>query len=291
MTPEEYAAQQTLISAAVARYVQQFASLFARVELGWPEWIRLLNVLYPEVESRRSQAAELARQFYDSQRDENYPNVPRNNRPLEGYRFEWFVENMEPARKRMSQIDSRADAVALMALRAVREVENAGRKQIIHAVENDPEPDLIRGWAREATGRETCAWCLMLVSRGPVYMGADTAGLNLDDDTAARMIAAGEDVSEHMQEWHTGCDCKVVPVFKVGEWHGQKAADRALDLWNDATKVAIREEEDEDESDRTHNYGKNKGKEFTRNQRAINALRRRLDRGEIQASEFAALAA
>lgn len=279
MTPDEFAYQQALITAAVAKYTQQFASLFSRVELGWAEWIQLLNLLYPEVESARQQAASLAREFYDSQRSLVHPDLPRNDRPLEDYKFEWFVENMEPARQRMSQMDSRADASAHMALRAVREVENAARKQMIHAVENDPQEKIIRGWARVATGRETCAWCLMLVSRGPVYMDAETAGLDLGSDTAQRMIAAGEDVSEHMQKWHTGCDCKVVPVFKTEQWTGQAAADRALELWNEASGEA--KELIESGKARSENL----------NREAINALRRRLYRGDIVASDFAALAA
>lgn len=318
MTPEEYAAQQALITAGAARYTQQFASLFARVPLDWAQWIQLLNMLFPEIESRRYQAAELARQFYDQQRAEVFPELPRNDRPLEGYTFEWFVQNMEPTRKQMSEMDSRSNAVAHLVLRAVREVENAGRRQLIHAVENDfdldeflaEEPDedpadtfdlseflesvgretrptpaakpksrLVKGWARVATGRETCAWCLMLISRGPIYMAADTAGLDLSDDTAQRMIAAGEDVSGHMQEWHTGCDCKVVPVFKHDEWFGQEAADHALELWNEASREASRLIESGEA--RSENL----------NREAINALRRRLSRGEIDPSEFAALAA
>lgn len=287
MTPEQFALEQAIIAAAIVKYTTEFAKLFTLAPLGWAEWIQMLNILYPEVESRRREAATLARKFYDSQRELAHPNLPRNDRPLEEYRFEWFVENMEPARKQMSQMDSRDDAVAHMALRAVREVENAARKQLIHAVENDPEPRIVKGWARVATGRETCAWCLMLVSRGPVYLDADTAGLDLDGDVAARMIAAGEDVSEHMQQWHTGCDCKVVPVFKTEEWHGKAAADRALDLWGKATEIAIEEEKDEP----VHRAGKNKGQKFTRNELAINALRRMLQTGEIDVADFAALAA
>lgn len=288
MNPEEYALQQALISAAVARYVQQFSKFFASQALSVAEWLKLLELLFPEIQRRREESAALARRFYDSQRGLNYPELPRNDRPLEGTSFRQFVVSMDPARERMSRVDSQSDGVALLALRAVRDVENAGRKQIIHAVQEDPATKIIRGWTRVATGRETCAWCLMLISRGPVYMAADTAGLDLDDDTAARMIAAGEDVSDHMEEWHTGCDCKVVPVFKQENWPGQEAADRALELWTDATTEARRIlEEDPDKK----SFVKGKWVPTTLNREAINTLRRRLDRGEITTSEFAALAA
>lgn len=49
-------------------------------------------------------------------------------------------------------------------------------------------------FARVPTGFETCAFCLMLASRGAVYHSRKTAG-----------------------EWgrfHRGCDCKVVPSFE-----------------------------------------------------------------------------
>lgn len=360
MTPEEYAAQQAIISAAIARYVLSLAQFVTRPALAVSEWLRLLELIFPEISRRRDQSAALARTFYDSQREQFHPELPRNERPLEGTGFREFVSNMDPVRERMSQADSPQDAVAALALRAVREVENAGRQQTIHAVKNDddlkaflervrrgtpqetpvePEPSpvieapaanerrqtnsrtinlierwaevnasrdetprpvlgydgepvrrsstLIQGWARVATGRETCAWCLMLVSRGPVYGAAARAGLDLEDDEAQEMIAAGEDVRPFMEQWHTGCDCKVIPVFDRENWYGKEAADRALELWNEATKEAISLED----TGLVHKSGKKKGRPFTRNELAINALRRRLERGEISTSEFAALAA
>lgn len=291
MTPEEYAAQQALISAAVARFVVSFGQFFTGPALTLAGWLRLLELLFPEVVRRREQSAALAREFYDSQRELFYPDLPRNDRPLEGTTFETFVENMEPARERMSRADAREDAVAAVALRVVREVENAGRQQIIHAVDNDPETRIVKGWARVATGRETCAWCLMLISRGPVYLGADRAGLDLDDTSAAEMIAAGEDVSEFMEQWHDGCDCKVVPVFDRQNWPGKDAADRAEQLWIDATRAAREYREENPSPPRVHTHGKKKGEPFTLNEDVINALRRRLENGDISMSEFAAFAA
>lgn len=297
MNAEEYAAQQAVISAAVAQYALQFGTLFSRPALSLQEWLGLLQFLYPQIEFQREEAARLARSFYDYQRESAHPLLPRNDQFLEGYSFDRFVADMDPARKRMSQAESRDDAIGQVAMQAVRAVENAGRQQIIHAVKEDPQPEVIRGWARVATGRETCAWCLMLVSRGPVYLGADTAGLDLSDSEAARLFReAGGDLPSFfqsldglMEEWHAGCDCKVVPVFKPAEWPGKEAADRALELWKTAMKIA-REEEGED-PDRTHTHGKNKGKTFTRNDRALNALRRGLASGEIDPAEYAALAA
>jgi len=279
MTPTEYAAAQARISAAIIQYILRFAALLLKPQLSTRDWLSALQIIYPEVERQRAASAELAREFYDSQRREHHPELSRNERPLEGYKFEWFVQAMEPSRKKLSQEDAPTTAVGDLARRVVKEVENAGRRQIIRAVENDPATGIVKGWARVATGRETCGWCLMLISRGPVYQAADTAGLDLDDTSAARMIAAGEDVSEHMVEWHTGCDCKVVPVYNRKNWPGKAAADRALELWNEADREA--QQLIESGKSRTNN----------RNREAINALRRRLERGEINPSEYAGLAA
>ncbi|USH44375.1 capsid maturation protease [Mycobacterium phage IgnatiusPatJac] len=293
MNPEEYAAAQLLISAAVVRHVRNVAGFFAQPALTMFDWLRLLDLLFPEIQRRRTEASVLARRFYDSQRAQHHPDLPRNDRPLEGTTFEKFVENMDPARERMQQAETRGDALTHLTLRAVREVENAGRQQIIHAVENDPEPRVLRGWARVATGRETCAWCLMLISRGPTYVRAETAGLDLDTEHALELFENKDletyfaDISGEIKQWHTGCDCKVIPVFRNEDWFGKEAADRALDLWGEATKEAIALED----KGLVHKSGKNKGQPFTRNELAINALRRRLERGEISAQQYAALAA
>ncbi|ERB55493.1 hypothetical protein N806_31225 [Rhodococcus sp. P27] len=279
MTPEEYSAQQAVISAAIARYVMSLGELFQEPQVNVSQWVRLLELLFPEIKRQREQASELARRFYDSQRALYFPGVHR--RPLEDYKFEWFVEAMEPSRRRFSQKDAPDHAVGDLARRVVKEVENGGRRQIIRAVETDHTVP-VRGWARVATGRETCAWCLMLISRGPIYMGADTAGLDLDDTTAQRMIAAGEDVSEYMTQWHAGCDCKVVPVFSYKQWHGKEAAGQALKLWNEATREANTLWDSMSSSER---------EKTTLNREAINALRRRLERGEIDPREFAGIAA
>ncbi|AXQ61855.1 capsid maturation protease [Mycobacterium phage Jorgensen] len=293
MNPEEYAAAQLLISAAVVRHVRNVAGFFAQPALTMFDWLRLLDLLFPEIQRRRTEASVLARRFYDSQRAQHHPDLPRNDRPLEGTTFEKFVENMDPARERMQQAETRGDALTHLTLRAVREVENAGRQQIIHAVENDPEPRVLRGWARVATGRETCAWCLMLISRGPTYVRAETAGLDLDTEHALELFENKDletyfaDISGEIKQWHPGCDCKVIPVFRNEGWFGKEAADRALDLWGEATKEAIALEDE----GLVHKSGKNKGQPFTRNELAINALRRRLERGEISAQQYAALAA
>jgi NAD+--asparagine ADP-ribosyltransferase len=74
----------------------------------------------------------------------------------------------------------------------------------------------------------------MLVSRGPVYMDADTAGAKLTSTETRNAFDAG--VVIPMDEWHTGCDCTVAPVFDENNWPGKQAADDALEQWEEAAK-------------------------------------------------------
>lgn len=286
MRPEQYAAAQAVITASVSKHVLDFASLFARPMLSVAQWLKLLELLFPEVQRRYAEAAALGRDFYDSQRELHHPELPRNERLLTELKWEWFVKNMDGSRPRMSQADSPQDAVTNLALRAVREVEMAGRRQIIGAVKHDPSfptSGSVRGWARVATGRETCAWCLMLIARGPTYLGSGTAGLDLDDWSAAQEYkrAGGDltkfhaEVGEYMEKWHAGCDCLVVPVFNRNNWPGRASQKRALDLWIEAGH----------EADALIKSGKARSSDL--NKETQNALRRRLARAEISMTDYA----
>ena len=311
MNPEEYAAQQAAITSGLAAYISKLAKLFTSPALSVKDWLAFLQVVFPEVQKRYDQSANLGRYFYDSQRKKYHPDLARNERLLSELKWEWFVQNMEPARKDLSQADSPEYAPSKVALAAVREVEMAARRQIIGAVKNDDDLKLkidesealptdtkqVIGWARVATGRETCAWCLMLISRGAKlnhkknfgYAEAATAGIDLDDTTALDLyLESGGDLEKYrellyddeadestMEEWHTGCDCLAVPVFDVADWPGLDQAKQALQLWIDASR----------EADKLIKSGKsrtnNNGTE------TLNALRRRLYRGEINIADYA----
>lgn len=340
LTPEEYAARQAVIAAATAVFVQKVAEYFTAPMLSAAQWVNLLQFLFPFVEQKHRESAELARTFYDSQRAEVYPDLPRHDVLLQSYSFETFVKDMEPARKGMQAQDANPAAVTRLVMHAVRDVETAGRRQIIRSVETDKavEKEVVRrkqelikftpdelkelrqlaglekidrqtwggqtlredikvqrqvyepvkGWARVATGRETCSWCLMLVSRGPVYENAASAGLQaggLEDEDVVDMFNADQanyfdDLAPHMDEWHTGCDCKVVPVFDLKDWVGRDEAKRALKYWKKATKRAKKELlKDPDKQYYSRKDGEWQDTDL--NREAINQLRQMIDQGEI----------
>jgi hypothetical protein len=376
MTPEEltaaeeanansYAAEIALITAAMAAFALAFTKYFLGPALTAAKWIELLGLLYPEVERRRQQAAAASRNFYDTQRALFAPTLEPNDQYLERYEFAWLVSAMEPVRARMVAENAPPRVAAEMALIAVREVELAARRQIIHAVENDTaageyleasprereklrfqpsvrdelraileggegdqavpgptrKPQLrsvkttldVRGWARVATGDETCAWCLMLVSRGPVYSSAATAGLSKEysdeefvdlynryeqENYAKKLTDKGENGASMVDQWHAGCDCLIVPVFNKKTWFGNPAKDRALDLWKEATKAAKAKLKAEPNKQYysfngpgyTGDGDKNPGfYKTTLNREAINQLRKKIAAGEITSADWAAL--
>lgn len=65
-----------------------------------------------------------------------------------------------------------------------------GRDTIGQSAARDPARPR---WARVPQGAKTCAFCLTMASRGPVYQSEQSAGGGTD--------------------WHGGCDCTATPVW------------------------------------------------------------------------------
>ena len=138
-------------------------------------------------------------------------------------------------------------------------IEQAPEREVRRATTQVAHPTrLVKGWARVPTGRETCGFCWMLASRGPVYKTAGGAGGRLGDSMMMQLHASDEVSSENMNQWHAGCDCKVVPVFKQDSWPGKEKYAAAWQLWQDVVW---------------------KGKYYGKD--AINAYRRAVESGEL----------
>jgi hypothetical protein len=234
---------------------------FMKIPVSDSAWQALLRGIFPLVEQVRLESAELAREYYDSQRalytDEEEP-FPVD---LAGYEYEWFEEAMLPAKKSFRLIDTSTGQAVQAGFRVAKEVENGGRRTILNAARgNDPK---IKGWARVATGRETCGFCLMLVSRGPVYQDAESAGLDADDTSARELLDDGdaEALDDLMTRWHPNCDCKVVPVFDRNNWDGRDDFLAAKKTWNESTRGLS-------------------GRD------ALNAFRRAIEEGHVDPSDF-----
>lgn len=201
-------------------------------------WLNLLTLLFSVVQPASAAVSSISRAFYDEERSRVLPELPRHDFYLAIPEFEHFVSDMEEIRA-VIQREGTTDAdITKAAMRAARHVENSGRLTTIRAIETDPlnHDELIVesvsnfdrkaeyrrkqgkavAWARVATGLETCGWCLMLASRGPVYDSEQSAG--------------GEG------GWHDGCDCKAVPVFVENDWEGIDRYKAAEEMWKQETK-------------------------------------------------------
>lgn len=75
------------------------------------------------------------------------------------------------------------------------------------------------GWARILTGVESCGFCSMLASRGPVYKS---------EQTASR-------IGGSQKAFHDNCDCETVLVREDEDWVGQEAFEELEKLWIAAT--------------------------------------------------------
>lgn len=212
-------------------------SAYRGVQLTTGLWLAILELLFAFAEPASVRSAEIGRDFYDRERSRVFPGIPRHDFYLSTLRFEQFVEDMEPLRSVMTKAGNTDSEISVAATRVARSVENSGRWTTIRAAESDPLNDddmffdddfevieRVRrkpggiAWARVPTGRETCGWCIMLASRGPVYKTAESAG--------------GGD----MLGWHTGCDCHVVPVFDREDWEGRDRYKAAEEMWKKETK-------------------------------------------------------
>lgn len=88
------------------------------------------------------------------------------------------------------------------------------RKSANECVRVNAERDKVR-YARVPSGSETCAFCIMLASRGAVYRS--------------------EELASHA---HARCDCRVVPDF--GDGIEGYDPDRYYDMWKHPEKYAVK---------------------------------------------------
>jgi hypothetical protein len=231
---ETYVVRQASIVRRIVRSILGIFLPFRGVPVEDETWDLILRTIYPSVEDARRESAELAREFYDTLRELEYPDE-QYDIDLAPYEYEWFEEAMRPSRQKFRLIDTSLGEVTQAALRVAKEVENGGRRTMLYAIQKDGKRPR---WARVATGAETCGFCLMLVSRGPVYITPDRAGAEAGPDALDLLDEEGNAaLTELMTRWHPGCDCKIVPVFDTKkDWPGKQDYLEAYELWKEVTK-------------------------------------------------------
>jgi hypothetical protein len=222
-----------------------FRALINPIGMSRLAWNHLIRAIYPVVKQYRDEATTLAREFYDANRARE-TGAPRQDVFKDDYYpIEWFAETLEPTYQQFQRTRNVDGAITDLSARVTKVVEDGARRTLIEAVEEDVDQP-IRGWARYDPQPPTCAFCTMMISRGPVYQNAGTAGLRLDEDEAERLAnaisrnqgeeaqVAEEEMRQMMTRWHPGCTCLVVPVYKLSGYQTEAQEDAAFEIYKRA---------------------------------------------------------
>ncbi|QUH01459.1 hypothetical protein HUO13_12120 [Saccharopolyspora erythraea] len=184
----------------------------------------LVTILTESANGARDKASALAFELYEELRPSDadpFGRPPVINPMPERY----FEKVLSTYLDDLESEDNNRAAVTRITQAAASTVENASRETIQAATRIDP---VAVRWARVLTGVESCGFCAMLAARGADYRTETSAGGNND--------------------WHPGCDCLVVPVFRghETEWPGYAESQKLAQFWADKTsghrgKDALRE--------------------------------------------------
>lgn len=156
----------------------------------------------------RVKSAALGAEFYQSQRAEYLEALPELVAPVERYSVSDLARGlgfvMVPGREFTNDTGA--------ATTVSRHVKSGARRQVVGLSLVDAQSV---GWARTSGGTTSCSFCLMLISRGPVYRSRESAG--------------------DMKSFHNRCDCVVAPVFDKKSFPGRDEFLSAEKLWSSST--------------------------------------------------------
>lgn len=128
------------------------------------------------------------------------------------------VEVTEDNRRDPEVVKVIADKVQAVAERHARMPSREALTDAVESDDDDDGPEI--GWARVLTGAESCGFCAMLASRGPVYKSKKSAS-----------DAGGVDG----KAYHDNCDCEVVLVREDQDWVGREEYEALENLWASST--------------------------------------------------------
>jgi hypothetical protein len=244
MDINEYARRKqrilTRMLAALLYVFEQFLRRFMTPR----DWDQLMRVSYRIMKPYRDEGTELAREFYDSNRAAQAPDAPRHDIFTDDhYPERWYRETMLPVYQNLQRHGNAENAVEEAVARVTKVYEDAQRRTLIQGITEDTGQP-IRGFARFDPKPPTCAFCTMMISRGPVYnkdKNGSTAGWPFDTQRLERLILDDDpdEINELMNKWHPKCTCIVVPVYKYDNYPSQAQEDDALKIYNKGRKKAI----------------------------------------------------
>ena len=206
MRPEQYQALRARSSLDLLNALRPLARLLRpRPSLAtWEAWVQ---AAYPAVYRARLEHHAHAQRFYLEERADRTGATDTTPVPLRNYAPEALDTGLrEHVKPRLDALEEDAPVPTVIVTEALDVAERhgaaAGRDAIVDAARHDRRA---LGYARATVGLENCAFCLMLVSRGPVYKDQNSALLR---DGA-------------FEPYHDRCDCIAVPVYDRNNWPGR----------------------------------------------------------------------
>jgi hypothetical protein len=228
---EEHRKAQALLIAALVREMVALWPAFSATDVA-ASWPGLRRALVTLIRARHRTSSGLAATYYQKIRQESLAPRGRlsDGRPaptrlaptritpvlapdiaeelIEGaLTLAGPVSFKESITRGKTPEQARSRALVTTSGAATRLVLDGGRTTTVNTVRADKAA---AGWARLSDG-DPCSWCSMLISRGPSYKSAQSAG-------------AGE-------QWHAHCGCTPVPVYKDVPWAGEDEYRKYRDLW------------------------------------------------------------
>lgn len=182
------------------------------------ELLEFLNRLLPELLDQYGLvAAEAAAQWYEQiHPDANYRAIV-DRADISVLRGRLDVDTAFYAAKNQQGQDGLAQALFdKISPDFEREMTRRARRTVRRNIRFDPSKPR---WARIPYGRKTCAFCVMLASRGFAYHTQETAG--------------------YKEKFHSDCDCRIIPHWGKGSIKGYDPS-HYMDLYERGRLVAER---------------------------------------------------
>lgn len=248
MNLEEYASRKANLLQRMLRALVWVFQQFLTPGITRERWVQMLRIIYRILKPFRDEGTELARQFYDANRAEHSnANTRHDIFKDDYYPIEWMAEALQPTYNRFIRTNNIDDALVDISSRVTKVLEDGARRTLIQGVQNDITQET-RGWARFDPRPPTCAFCTMMISRGPVYVDAMNAGLDIDNTSAEELMQnvdpnridddSLEDIYALMNRWHPACTCIVVPVYKRAGYPTERQERDALAIYNRARRLS-----------------------------------------------------
>lgn len=243
MDVNEYARRKESILAQMLNALLHVFQQFMKGYMSARDWDTAMHTSYRVMKPYRDRATELAREFYDDNRAEQTGDTERHDVFKDDYFPEqWYRQTMLPVFQH-AQENREPDVLVEEAVsRVVKVVEDGARRTLIQAVQSD-DKNAVRGFARFDPRPPTCAFCTMMISRGPVYVSAETAGWPFDTARLEKTLLdeSPERLSEMMNKWHPDCTCVVVPVYSYSNYPTLDQEQEAFDIYDRARKAVAKD--------------------------------------------------